>query len=67
VGILAHTFGPRHAFDADHVAAVDNATRKLLADAAPGGDAPKPLSISVWLSLGHSTTVFGLPLSWPSE
>ena len=34
VGVLAYTFGLRHAFDADHIAAVDNTTRKLLADAA---------------------------------
>src|SRR5689334_2585130 len=32
VGLLAYTFGLRHAFDADHIAAVDNATRKLMAD-----------------------------------
>ena len=34
VGVLAYTFGLRHAFDADHIAAVDNTTRKLLADNA---------------------------------
>src|SRR3954471_15578169 len=32
VGVLAYTFGLRHAFDADHIAAVDNTTRKLIAD-----------------------------------
>src|SRR4051812_36443876 len=32
IGVLAYTFGLRHAFDADHIAAVDNTTRKLLAD-----------------------------------
>ncbi|WP_243727503.1 HoxN/HupN/NixA family nickel/cobalt transporter [Actinocrispum wychmicini] len=55
VGMLAYTLGMRHAFDADHIAAVDNTTRKLLAD---GGR--KPLSVGFWFSLGHSTIVFGL-------
>jgi high-affinity nickel-transport protein len=60
VGLLAYTFGLRHAFDADHIAAVDNATRKLLADDAGSGADPKPLSVGFWFSLGHSTIVFGL-------
>jgi high-affinity nickel-transport protein len=60
VGILAYTFGLRHAFDADHIAAVDNATRKLMADAATDSTARKPLSVGFWFSLGHSTIVFGL-------
>jgi high-affinity nickel-transport protein len=64
VGVLAYTFGLRHAFDADHIAAVDNTTRKLLADnveiEAAGGSARKPLSIGFWFSLGHSTIVFAL-------
>ena len=64
VGVLAYTFGLRHAFDADHIAAVDNTTRKLLADneATKGrgtADATrKPLSVGFWFSLGHSTIVF---------
>jgi high-affinity nickel-transport protein len=65
VGILAYTFGLRHAFDADHIAAVDNATRKLLADNAekraddvPAEEIRKPLSVGFWFSLGHSTIVF---------
>jgi high-affinity nickel-transport protein len=58
VGVLAYTFGLRHAFDADHIAAVDNATRKLLAD----GTGRKPLSLGFWFSLGHSTIVFTLAL-----
>jgi high-affinity nickel-transport protein len=65
VGVLAYTFGLRHAFDADHIAAVDNTTRKLLADAQAQdatGDARKPLSVGFWFSLGHSTIVFGLAL-----
>lgn len=44
----------RHAFDADHIAAIDNTTRKQLAE---GG---RPLSVGFWFSLGHSTVVFVL-------
>ena len=65
VGVLAYTLGLRHAFDADHIAAVDNTTRKLLADnaekAASGVDPSeirRPLSVGFWFSLGHSTIVF---------
>lgn len=58
IGVLAYTFGLRHAFDADHIAAVDNTTRKLLAERTEGGR--QPLSVGFWFSLGHSTIVFGL-------
>jgi high-affinity nickel-transport protein len=57
VGVLAYTFGLRHAFDADHIAAVDNTTRKLIAD--PTSER-KPLSVGFWFSLGHSSIVFML-------
>ena len=60
VGLLAYTFGLRHAFDDDHIAAVDNTTRKLLADRAATGVGRRPLSVGFWFSLGHSTIVFGL-------
>ena len=60
VGVLAYTFGLRHAFDADHIAAVDNTTRKLLADRAATAAGRRPLSVGFWFSLGHSTIVFGL-------
>ena len=60
VGVLAYTFGLRHAFDADHIAAVDNTTRKLLADNVVTGNDRKPLSVGFWFSLGHSTIVFAL-------
>ncbi|MDT4924416.1 MAG: nickel/cobalt transporter (NiCoT) family protein [Pseudonocardiales bacterium] len=60
VGVLAYTFGLRHAFDADHIAAVDNTTRKLMADADRTGEDRKPLSVGFWFSLGHSTIVFVL-------
>jgi nickel/cobalt transporter (NiCoT) family protein len=56
IGVLAYTFGMRHAFDADHIAAVDNTTRKLLAERPEGGR--RPLSVGFWFSLGHSTIVF---------
>ncbi|WP_433208450.1 HoxN/HupN/NixA family nickel/cobalt transporter [Nocardia sp. CA-107356] len=54
LGITAYTLGMRHAFDADHIAAIDNTTRKLMADKQ------KPLSVGFWFSLGHSTIVFVL-------
>jgi nickel/cobalt transporter (NiCoT) family protein len=60
VGILAYTFGLRHAFDADHIAAVDNTTRKLMQDNTITGTHRKPLSVGFWFSLGHSTIVFAL-------
>jgi high-affinity nickel-transport protein len=53
-GILAYTLGMRHAFDADHIAAIDNTTRKLV------GDGKKPLSVGFFFSLGHSSVVFVL-------
>jgi high-affinity nickel-transport protein len=54
VGVTAYTLGMRHAFDADHIAAIDNSTRKLMAEGE------RPLSVGFWFSLGHSTVVFGL-------
>jgi high-affinity nickel-transport protein len=54
LGVLAYTFGLRHAFDADHIAAIDNTTRKLLQDGK------KPLGVGFFFSLGHSTIVFAL-------
>ena len=55
LGLTAYTLGMRHAFDADHIAAIDNTTRKLMEDRAE-----RPLSVGFWFSLGHSTIVFGL-------
>lgn len=57
VGILAYTFGLRHAFDVDHIAAIDNTVRKLVDD-APADRAP--LSVGFWFALGHATVVFTL-------
>jgi nickel/cobalt transporter (NiCoT) family protein len=56
LGVTAYAFGVRHAFDVDHIAVIDGATRKLTAD---GG---RPLSVGLWFSLGHSTVVFVLAL-----
>lgn len=53
-GLLAYTFGLRHAVDADHIAAIDNTTRKLLQEGK------RPLTVGTWFSLGHSTIVFAL-------
>lgn len=50
-GILAYSFGLRHAVDADHIAAIDNVTRKLMQQAKP------PVAIGCMFSLGHSTIV----------
>src|SRR6478609_1983135 len=60
VGVLAYTFGLRHAFDADHIAAIDNTTRKLLTERSARRQSKRPLSVGFWFSLGHSTIVFGL-------
>ena len=53
-GFLAYTLGMRHAFDADHIAAIDNTTRKLV------GEGKRPLSVGFFFSLGHSSVVFVL-------
>ena len=55
-GALAYTLGMRHAFDADHIAAIDNTTRKLVSDGK------RPLSVGFFFSLGHSTIVFVMAL-----
>jgi high-affinity nickel-transport protein len=57
VSILAYTLGSRHAFDADHISAIDNTTRKLMADRQGVEGARRPLSVGYWFSLGHSTIV----------
>ena len=54
IGVTAYTLGMRHAFDADHIAAIDNTTRKLMSEGK------RPLSVGFWFSLGHSSIVFGL-------
>ena len=52
LGLTAYTLGMRHAFDADHIAAIDNTTRKLMTDGK------RPMSVGFWFSLGHSSVVF---------
>jgi len=52
LGVTAYTLGMRHAFDADHIAAIDNTTRKLM------DQDRRPLSVGFWFSLGHSSVVF---------
>ncbi|OBH00789.1 nickel transporter [Mycobacterium sp. E136] len=54
LGVTAYLLGVRHAFDADHIAVIDNTTRKLV------GEGTRSLSTGFWFSLGHSTVVFGL-------
>ncbi len=54
IGLIAYILGLRHGFDADHIAAIDNTTRKLL------HDGKRPLTVGTWFSLGHSTIVAGL-------
>ncbi len=56
LGLTAYALGLRHAFDADHIAAIDNTTRAFMARGR------RPLSVGFWFSLGHSTVVFGLAL-----
>ncbi|SDR59027.1 high-affinity nickel-transport protein [Rhizobiales bacterium GAS113] len=51
---LAYSFGLRHAFDADHIAAIDNVTRKLMQEGK------RPVTVGFFFSLGHSTVVVGL-------
>lgn len=56
LGVTAYIFGLRHAFDADHIAAIDNVTRKLAADGR------RPKSVGFWFALGHSAMVVVLAL-----
>jgi len=55
-GALAYSFGLRHAFDADHIAAIDDTTRLMLAKGK------KPLGVGLFFSLGHSTVVLALSI-----
>ena len=54
LGVTAYLLGVRHAFDADHIAVIDNTTRKLV------GEGTRSVSAGFWFSLGHSSVVFGL-------
>jgi high-affinity nickel-transport protein len=56
VGLTAYMLGVRHAFDADHIASIDNTTRKLVGEGKPS------VSAGFWFSLGHSSVVFAASL-----
>ncbi len=58
LGVTAYTLGLRHAFDADHIGAIDNTTRKLMTDGQ------RPLSVGFFFSLGHSSIVFLLAIGF---
>lgn len=57
LAVLAYSFGLRHAFDADHISAIDNTTRKLLSEGQ------RPLALGFFFSLGHSSVVFVLSVA----
>ncbi len=54
LGMTAYVLGLRHGFDADHIAAIDNTTRKLLQERK------QTATVGTWFSLGHSTVVVGM-------
>src|SRR5450756_708202 len=54
LGLVAFVLGLQHGVDADHIAAIDNTTRKLLQEGK------RPLTVGMWFSLGHSTLVVAL-------
>jgi len=54
LGIVCYILGLRHGFDCDHIAAIDNTTRKLI------HQGKKPSTVGLWFSLGHSTIVVSL-------
>jgi high-affinity nickel-transport protein len=56
LGLTAYTLGLRHAFDADHIAAIDNTTRKFMAEGR------RPVSVGFWFALGHSSVVMALAI-----
>ncbi|PNZ27046.1 nickel transport protein [Staphylococcus petrasii] len=67
MGLLAYTLGLRHAFDADHIAAIDNTVRKLLQQRR------EPVGVGFYFSIGHSTVVFlmavllGISVKWAKD
>jgi high-affinity nickel-transport protein len=56
LALTAYTFGLRHAFDADHISAIDNVTRKLMQEKK------RPIGVGLFFSLGHSTVVVALTI-----
>lgn len=59
VAVTAYTLGLRHAFDADHISAIDNTTRKVMNE-RQGTDKPRPFSFGFFFSLGHSSIVVAI-------
>jgi high-affinity nickel-transport protein len=59
VAVLAYTLGLRHAFDADHISAIDNTTRKMLGERQGTGQ-PRPFGCGFFFSLGHSSVVVAM-------
>jgi len=57
LGLLSYVLGLRHAVDADHIAAIDNTTRKMLQQNK------RPVTVGMWFSLGHSTIVIALTIA----
>ena len=57
IAALAYSLGLRHALDADHIAAIDNVTRKLMQKGE------RPIGVGAYFSLGHSTVVVGLTIA----
>jgi len=60
LGAIAYTLGMRHAFDADHISAIDNTTRKLLNERHGVEGTSRPLTLGYYFSLGHSTIVVAI-------
>ena len=60
VSVLAYTLGLRHAFDADHISAIDNTTRKLMNERRNVQGSKRPLSVGYFFSLGHSSIVVAI-------
>lgn len=56
LALTAYTFGLRHAFDADHISAIDNVTRKLMQEKK------RPVAVGFFFSLGHSTIVVAMTI-----
>jgi high-affinity nickel-transport protein len=54
LGLICYVFGLRHGVDADHIAAIDNTTRKLIQEGK------RPSTVGMWFSIGHSTIVVAL-------
>ncbi len=59
LSVTAYTLGLRHAFNADHISAIDNTTRKSM-NLRQGTDKPRPFAYGYFFSLGHSTIVVAM-------